>query len=277
MPVRFDDRAPFQTKDVALLDFTDGKGGCAPGKTTSTTITGKVPVGDYSRDRVRERGARVDQPPKHRGREAAAPGCEHVLGLAERISLHHRRDAATALPEPEADAGVDPSGGASFVHIGSGGCTGANTTGFTCARANRTSIKLSDFDPETDTVVARSRQGVRGREPRDRGRVPWPVAGVRRALQRARARARHRRVGRRARGLPSRVVLCWSGCALSAFSCASRCWLARCWLAATMTPHAMIRAMAMVLITNTITSMRTPAAANRRPTSTRRHHRPTAA
>jgi hypothetical protein len=44
--------------------------------------------------------------------------------------------------------------GANFVHIGAGACTGTSATGYTCARPNRTKIKLDDFDLEKSTIVA---------------------------------------------------------------------------------------------------------------------------
>jgi uncharacterized repeat protein (TIGR04052 family) len=152
VPVRFDERAPFQTKDVAFLDFTDGQGSCAPGATTNTTITGKVPVGDYS-GIVFVNG--VPESINHQNIAVAKPPLQDASTYWGWQS-GYRFIMAELLPtaQPDADAGVDPTGGASFVHIGTGGCTGANATGFTCARANRNAIKLDDFDPETDTVVA---------------------------------------------------------------------------------------------------------------------------
>jgi hypothetical protein len=46
--VEFDVEPPFQSKDVALLDFTDGEGSCGSGGTIlNTTIKGKVAAGEY--------------------------------------------------------------------------------------------------------------------------------------------------------------------------------------------------------------------------------------
>lgn len=152
VPVRFDERAPFQTRDVALLDFTNGQGSCAPGTTTNTTITGKVPAGEYN-GIVFVNG--VPESVNHQNIAVAKPPLQDASTYWGWQS-GYRFIMAELLPTtlPEADAGADPTGGASFVHIGSGGCSGANATGFSCSRANRNAIKLSDFDPENDMVVA---------------------------------------------------------------------------------------------------------------------------
>ncbi|HTU63686.1 MAG TPA: MbnP family copper-binding protein, partial [Polyangiales bacterium] len=47
VPVELDARAPWQTKDVALIDFEDMQGSCKGTPETNTTITGTVPAGDY--------------------------------------------------------------------------------------------------------------------------------------------------------------------------------------------------------------------------------------
>jgi hypothetical protein len=48
VPLLMDERAPFQTSKVALLDFEDGSGACANGNPElNSTITGKVPPGNY--------------------------------------------------------------------------------------------------------------------------------------------------------------------------------------------------------------------------------------
>jgi uncharacterized repeat protein (TIGR04052 family) len=152
VPVVFDDRAPFQTKDVALLDFTDGKGSCAPGENTNTTITGKVPAGKY-RGVVFSNG--VPEALNHQNISVAkAPLQDATMywGWASGYRFIIAEMLPTDLPATDTDAGA--SSGASFVHIGASGCAGGNTTGYTCARNNVNEIHLNDFDPETDSIVA---------------------------------------------------------------------------------------------------------------------------
>ena len=154
--VQLDDRTPFQTKDVALLDFTDMRGSCsAGGATVNTSITGTVAAGEYS-------------------------GVELVIGVPE--SLNHQNIALAKPPlqdvstywgwasgyrfimagllvlpgggsDPaDADGGAKP--GANVVHIGSVGCSGGNATGFSCSRPNRNRVKLDGFDADEDSIVA---------------------------------------------------------------------------------------------------------------------------
>lgn len=59
------------------------------------------------------------------------------------------------------DAGTDAGGhgghapsAAAFLHMGSTGCGGSPATGFSCTRQGRNEIRLSGFDPDSDTVVA---------------------------------------------------------------------------------------------------------------------------
>jgi hypothetical protein len=45
--VELDDRSPWQTKDVALLDFEDQTGECVGNEPTNDRVTGSVPPGNY--------------------------------------------------------------------------------------------------------------------------------------------------------------------------------------------------------------------------------------
>ncbi|HET6339895.1 MAG TPA: MbnP family copper-binding protein [Polyangiales bacterium] len=157
-PVVFDDKAPFQTKDVALIDFTDKQGTCtAGGATVNTTITGKVAPGDYQ-GLVFVTG--VPETINHQNLTDAKPPLQDASTYWGWASGY--RFIMTGLIVDAADRGADPndadggvaSSGANFVHIGAGGCTGTNTSGFNCTRANRTRIELAEFDAETGTIVA---------------------------------------------------------------------------------------------------------------------------
>ncbi|MEY4513232.1 MAG: hypothetical protein RLZZ450_5354, partial [Pseudomonadota bacterium] len=49
VPVQLDERLPYQSKEITLIDFADGTGSCDPFDTgTNTTITGTVPSGTYN-------------------------------------------------------------------------------------------------------------------------------------------------------------------------------------------------------------------------------------
>lgn len=158
--VLFDDKPPFQTQDVALIDFTDKQGTCtAGGGTVNTTITGKVLPGDYKGvvfvtgvpETLNHQNLTLAKPPLQDASSywGWASGYRFIMtGL-----IVDAADRGTADPA-DTDAGVVANTGANFVHIGAGACTGTNTGGFTCTRPNRTLIKLDEFDAETDTILA---------------------------------------------------------------------------------------------------------------------------
>ncbi len=142
--VELDDSAPFQTRDVALIDFTDREGQCSMGgATVNTRITGKVPRGEYT-------------------------GIVFVNGVPE--TLNHQNLTLAKAPLQDASthwgwamgyrfimtaiAVAGDGGGSKFVHIGSGGCTGTNMDGYECARPNRNRVVLTEFDPANDVIVA---------------------------------------------------------------------------------------------------------------------------
>jgi uncharacterized repeat protein (TIGR04052 family) len=155
--VVFDERAPSQTKDVALLDFTDRQGKCTAGAATvNTTITGKVVPGEYT-GVVFVNG--VPETLNHQNLTQAKPPLQDASTYwgwqsgYRFIMTGLITDAAPSGGDGADDAGP-ASTGANFVHIGSGGCADAGGTAFTCDRANRTRVKLDDFDVATNTIVA---------------------------------------------------------------------------------------------------------------------------
>ena len=160
VPVTFDTRSPWQTPDVALLDFEDGTGACAAegNAEMNSVITGKVPPGKYS-------------------------GIVFVNGVPD--SLNH--GDPTTLPAPlqagamtwgwlygykfvkaELSATAAPAGdampGLGLVHMGSTGCDNATMDGgmpdymgppkVACTAPNRNVIRLTGFDPAKNTIVA---------------------------------------------------------------------------------------------------------------------------
>ena len=160
--VEFDDGLPFQTKDVALIDFTDAAGACgnAGGATTNLEIRGKVPRGTYN-GVVFVNG--VPDPLNH-GNPALAPQPLRAPGASwEWLNGYRFVMAELAPPLAMMDGGVPaPASGdagiarASSVHVGSTGCTGmvGSVSTVTCAKANRNRVRLPSFDPAMQSIVA---------------------------------------------------------------------------------------------------------------------------
>jgi uncharacterized repeat protein (TIGR04052 family) len=181
--VQLDVLPPFQRAEVALIDFTDATGKCAEseGSIVNTVIRGKVPAGSYD-GIVFVNG--VPEELNHAGpAETAGAPLDDItlfwnwLGgyrfiVAELLPMGGAHDAgqidaavgadAGAVVHPgtqdggtAADAAVGHSASsAAFVHIGSTGCSGTQSTGFDCVRKARNEIRLSGFDPTRNTVVA---------------------------------------------------------------------------------------------------------------------------
>lgn len=185
VPVTFDERLPHQTRDVALIDFTDGADACTSGApTTNMVITGMVPAGTYQ-GVVFVNG--VSEALNH-GDPGLAPeplqapsahwtwnsGYRFMMAELLPMSAQHgmtdggmdagqagaMADAAVghdAGDAGESDAGTAPQGGGNgvvFVHSGSTACSGTPAMGISCSKENRAEIRLSDFDPATQSIVA---------------------------------------------------------------------------------------------------------------------------
>jgi uncharacterized repeat protein (TIGR04052 family) len=172
VPVLLDERAPYQTRDLALLDFTDGRDSCTTGDPGSNlVVTGRVPPGSY-RGIAFANG--VPEQLNH-GNPATAPAPLQQPGISwswldgNRFFIAEMRHA----PEVGLDGGVLPvatdggisSGGGghnataatpglAIAHIGSTTCLGGLATGIRCERPNRNAVKLMGFDPTINTVVA---------------------------------------------------------------------------------------------------------------------------
>lgn len=165
VPVQLGERAPHQTPEVGLIDFTGGDGTCSPGATpANTTLTGIVPDGDYT-GVVFSNG--VPESLNH-GDPTAAPaplkapgvnwswlrGYRFILASLQHVPSSDGGVAAT--PDLDADAGSasEEAPGTGLLHVGSLSCTGGVGVGFSCARPNRNEIRLSGFDPRVNTIVA---------------------------------------------------------------------------------------------------------------------------
>lgn len=147
VPVALNVRKPWQSKQVALLDFEDGEGQCAEGNPeVNTKITGTVPKGNYT-------------------------GISFSNGVPERLNHADPTDAQDPLDEfgnlswgwlggfrfikVEVREVTDAADfGCGLAHIGSTACSGDPDEGTVrCSKSNRNLIELDDFDAKTDVIV----------------------------------------------------------------------------------------------------------------------------
>ena len=153
VPLQLDERAPFQSKDVALLDFTDRKGRCTVGgATVNTTITGKAPEGEYD-GIVFVNG--VPESLNHANLIEAKPPLQDASTNWGWLSGYRFIMSGLILdpvPDAETDGGRVGTG-LNLVHVGSSGCT-ATADSFSCTRSNRNRVELKGFDPAKGTIVA---------------------------------------------------------------------------------------------------------------------------
>lgn len=149
VPVMLDERPPWQTASVALLDFEDAQGACFNGDVaTNVEVTGRVPAGEYSGvvfvNSVPEALSHADP--------ATLPAPLQVGSMSWGWLLGFRFVRAELLQVPD-EVGAVP--GLGLLHLGSTACTGSPQLGtVTCARRNRNEVRLNDFDPATSRIVA---------------------------------------------------------------------------------------------------------------------------
>lgn len=172
VPVLLDDEPPFQDKDLALLDFTDGRGSCTTGSPKSNmVIHGAVPVGRYTGiafttgvPEALNHTDPADAPPPLKAPGVQWSWLQGYRFLLAELNVNEGVQASMADAGPaSADAGsTGGSGGHGgnvarpglvFAHLGSTGC-GGSIGAFTCLRPNRSEIKLTGFDPATSVVLA---------------------------------------------------------------------------------------------------------------------------
>jgi uncharacterized repeat protein (TIGR04052 family) len=152
VPVRLDTREPWQTADVALLDFEDASGECFGNEATNGEITGVVPKGEYRAlrfshgvpDKLNHSDPKTFPPP------LLTPGMSWnwLLGLRfVRFEV-----GTTPGTELDSDAGADP--GSFALHIGSTGCAGNQNEGtIQCRKPNRSRVELKDFELGQSEVI----------------------------------------------------------------------------------------------------------------------------
>lgn len=148
VPVELETRAPWQTADVALVDFEDMQGRCHGTRETNTEITGVVPEGTYKgvvfTNGVPEALNHLEQskqPPPLDITElywAWLSGYRFMVAELQQEEVAADQDAGLALP------------GIGLMHIGSTACTRDKG----CSKPNRNLVRLMDFDPAEDVIVA---------------------------------------------------------------------------------------------------------------------------
>ena len=149
-PVKLDTRDPWQTPDVALLDFEDSTGECLGTPETNHEITGVVPKGQYTALRfshgVPDKLNHAD--PKTFPAPLKTPGMtwNWLLGL------RFVRFEMGTQGQADMDAGSDP--GSFSLHVGSTGCAGNPNAGtITCGKPNRSQVELKNFDVDKSEIV----------------------------------------------------------------------------------------------------------------------------
>jgi uncharacterized repeat protein (TIGR04052 family) len=142
VPVELDERSPWQTEQVALLDFQDDQGECSGTPETNDVITGHVPRGKYHGVRFANGvpEALNHEDPLHYPAPLQVTDLTWGWLTGFRFFVAEVRDADAA------------ASGIGLLHIGSTACTGLRGDS-TCNRPNRNRIELSDFDAKTAAIV----------------------------------------------------------------------------------------------------------------------------
>lgn len=180
VPLAIDERSPYQTSALALIDFTNQDGRCTSGGAgTNLTITGKVPAGKYRgiafANGVPEQLNHADPSVAPAPLQAPGASWNWLLGyrfvMAEVVGSELRPvspavAAGTTTPPAHGSMAPAPTGGHNpaagsmsssgrgMAHLGSTACSGNPALGFRCQKPNRPHIRLPDFDPSVHTIVA---------------------------------------------------------------------------------------------------------------------------
>ncbi|MBS2012828.1 MAG: metallo-mystery pair system four-Cys motif protein [Deltaproteobacteria bacterium] len=150
-PVVLDARSPWQTTEVALLDFEDGTGKCSNGNPElNDKITGMVPAGTYTGvvftngvpAGINHKDPATEPPPLSAGGMTWGWLFGHIFIKAEMSS-------------------TSADGGLGLLHLGSVGCSNDPDGGddfsksptIPCSQPNRNLVKLTGFDPATKKIV----------------------------------------------------------------------------------------------------------------------------
>ncbi|HVV17289.1 MAG TPA: MbnP family copper-binding protein [Polyangia bacterium] len=158
VPLALDVRSPWQTADLALLDFEDGTADCVDGNADmNSTITGTVPAGTYTgivfSNGVPDALNHADPLTLPAPLQAGAMTWGWLYGF----KFVKAELGATAAPVGDAGAGLG------LAHVGSIGCDNSADGGspdfnapptVVCSQANRNEIRLTGADPTVRSIVA---------------------------------------------------------------------------------------------------------------------------
>lgn len=147
VPVALEERAPWQTEGLALLDFEDLTGTCTGTPEVNTQLTGSVPAGTYTGLSFSNG---VPEALNHGDPTTAPDPLKTYASLSWGWLSGFRfvkAELAAVLPEGQPAVSL-------MSHIGSSACTGSPQEGkVVCNKPNRNAIELTSFDPAKDTVL----------------------------------------------------------------------------------------------------------------------------
>jgi uncharacterized repeat protein (TIGR04052 family) len=160
VPVSLEARSPWQTPDVALLDFENGSGACAAegNPEMNDLVTGTVPAGTYSG--IVFRNGVPDALNHGDPLNAPAPLQPAAMTWGWLFGYKFVKAELAATGHPTGDAAP----GLGLLHLGSVGCSNptddAGNPNFNappavaCTQANRNEIRLTGFHLGSSVIVA---------------------------------------------------------------------------------------------------------------------------
>ena len=176
--MQLDERLPYQSKELTLIDFADGSGSCDPSdKGTNTLVTGTVPAGSYTGiafvEGVPEQLNHAD-PALHKG-PLQAPGVSWGWTLGFRFVMAEVIGTSAAPDAGAADAGgvsgapiAPPPTDAGTTHGGAAGaCSALSTSAAPAVREHRVA---------TTQVLASAATGPTARRFGSATSIPRPAA-----------------------------------------------------------------------------------------------------
>ena len=168
----------WQNDRVALIDFENGEGACLNG----SGVTNRIARGSYSGGPIIGLAFDIGVPAElnHADPLRAAPPLAYT-------EMHWHWASGYKFMR----AGIETDNDSFFLHLGSSRCEGTIGDIQGCASANRPQIRLTDFDPNVNTVVldleelvgaVNLHDGIRSEcmsgPANDECRVPFVVLGI---------------------------------------------------------------------------------------------------
>jgi uncharacterized repeat protein (TIGR04052 family) len=150
LAVELAERAPLQTRDVALIDFTDQRGHCSGDGTMNVELIGRAPAGETAAIEI---VLGVPETLNHQNFTVAQPPLADASTYWGWTVGYRFFMAVLDIQSAAADGGTSESA-RSLLHVGPEGCSPTDAGGFTCTRPHRAHIRLDDFDPDPDVITA---------------------------------------------------------------------------------------------------------------------------